>query len=861
MRSESTVRCSSWAGFCGLLIAISLTLPFAANPLHADELGALLERLDLKQLRTAHVEKVLAQTINVDAQKRLQKTLANLYVAQLDDFVESPKEFAAVVKRLEELENKVQDLTKPEILFQRLETEFRHGEFLLGNFREDRRKVSLLVQINDLFSGLAERFDALGQSCEKRIESLEKLDAGVNSLENLKTDNEIDRLSELSFRASFYAGWAFFNVGISKQDSKLGRIHFRRALESFCTFLDINPEQEVSSWDAAFLELSSTRSCQAFLGVALSYLALGQNTDADACFEMIRGPDGAPAIQNQVAFWQIQSLMEFGKPQAALELAKAYLERTDTLNAMQRGQIGLCLIRFAYGAQKRTAEHDALGILGFTILAQLKQFSLTNKLLEEYSVKLPRPSFYSDWIEGQRAYHLGEKSGLETDYLKAAQQLKAAMAQGKDIPVADLESCRYQLGWAYYKGSKFQQAADCFELVIARMARLDPNTAAVAAWLQHDCYLKQSKDNPTYTKRALAILENLVTRFPESDLTKKARLQIVKLRQTSMKAEDAVTKLKEVVGAAPNDVLSRYELCLAIYRKYVQRVQKKQDTSSVEVEIAESISELEKSTGKLSAHQKLRLALIELDLVTRNKKGSPDTIDGLISKAESAAADVDNKLLLAELHYRQFQIARDRKDQSGVSRHVAWLIENGDGTVYQRSVLVTRAQRVETDLKNSPTGDQRKRAVKDAIDVYLKLARATGYNTHSIQTNRNSRVAVSRLAALLKESGDTRGALRNLELLVKAFPTNVGYLQRYARILSAEANYGDALDYWRTLSKGLESESDAWFEAKYNMLKCLVKTDLAAAKPPLKQFVNLYEIPPDWKPRFDQLVIDSGLNL
>ena len=843
-------------GFYGLVICLGLML-IIPGPLRADDLAKLLQRLDLKQLQATHVEQRLSQTVNIEKQKQLRNQLAKLYVQQLSDFIEAPKEFARVADRLNELEGEVPDLTSPEVLFQRLEIQFRHGEHLLSKYRDDRRQVELLVEIHRVFAELADKFQALEQVCEDKIEKLENFDGGLNSLANLKADNEIDRLSEFSFRASFYAGWSFFNVGVSKQNSKLGKKSFVRALSSFCTFLDVDPEDDVSSWDRDFLELGSNRNAQAFLGIALSYLAVGQNSDADECFELLREEGTAEAIKSQLAFWQIQSMLEFGKVDDGIELANAYLANVDAMSALQRGQIALLAIRFAYASPKLTDSRSQLGLVGFKVLAQLRQFSLTKKLIEEYKVSLPTPSFYTDWIEGQRIYQDAEKSGLETDYLKAATRLQAAVLQEKDIPVVDLEGCRYQLGWSYYKGSEFQQAADCFELVIARIARLDPRTAATACWLQHDCYLKISKDNPALAKKALAVLENLVSRFPESELSKKARLQMVKLRQTSMKTEDAVSKLKEVVASSPNDLLSQYELCLANYRKYLELIRDKQETASVELEVQKNIAGLNKAANKLTAQQKLKLSLIELDIQTRTNKNDRARIDSLVTKATLAAREIDNKLMLAEFHYRQLNIAKDRKNETSVNEHIDWLMKNGDGTVYQKSVLVTRAQQVEKALKEN--GAARSATLQKAIDVYQKLAKASGYNSHSIQNNTNARVAVTRLATLMEEAGNLEGAEQNLELLVKAFPKKVSYLIKYARLLSKAKKYGQALPHWRTLVSGLTRESDNWYLAKYSVFQCLSKTSRKDAEAPLRQFLGLYDPPAPWKAKFNDLADELGI--
>ena len=112
----------------------------------------------------------------------------------------------------------------------------------------------------------------------------------------------------------------------------------------------------------------------------------------------------------------------------------------------------------------------------------------------------------------------------------------------------------------------------------------------------------------------------------------------------------------------------------------------------------------------------------------------------------------------------------------------------------------------------------------------------------------------------MEETGDWTGAQRGLEILTQAFPNKVIYLQRYARILTRNKNFDSALEYWRRLASGLKKESDDWYEAKYSVILCLAVTDPARAKPPLVQFLNLYDPPANWKPRFSDLATRLGVN-
>jgi hypothetical protein len=71
----------------------------------------------------------------------------------------------------------------------------------------------------------------------------------------------------------------------------------------------------------------------------------------------------------------------------------------------------------------------------------------------------------------------------------------------------------------------------------------------------------------------------------------------------------------------------------------------------------------------------------------------------------------------------------------------------------------------------------------------------------------------------------------------------------------AAADYAASLDCWRRLLGGVSPGSEAWLEAKYHQLACLLQTDRPTAEKVWRQFQLLYpEIKsPAWKDRFAEL--------
>ena len=105
--------------------------------------------------------------------------------------------------------------------------------FSFINVRGNRALISGHPK-QDASGAIAGPFGVVGEDLTTDQAQLEARGVGLSVLANLKADREIEQLSDISFRSSFFAGWSFFYIGISKQNSRLGRDNFVDALSSFC---------------------------------------------------------------------------------------------------------------------------------------------------------------------------------------------------------------------------------------------------------------------------------------------------------------------------------------------------------------------------------------------------------------------------------------------------------------------------------------------------------------------------------------------------------------------------------------------------------------------------------------------------
>ena len=208
----------------------------------------------------------------------------------------------------------------------------------------------------------------------------------------------------------------------------------------------------------------------------------------------------------------------------------------------------------------------------------------------------------------------------------------------------------------------------------------------------------------------------------------------------------------------------------------------------------------------------------------------------------------------AEFHYRSMQQARQEGDEPAAREHADWLVANAAGSVYELSALIASAKAADEAVR-AASGAALPPARQKALDIYRRLAAITGDSPEVISTKKNALVAHSKLADYASQTGYHAEAAEALEKILAAYPKDRGALRRAALAHQQAGDPQRALPRWRTLLAGLESESEAWYEAKYNQIVCLNQSDRDTARKVFDQFVLLHPKlgPEPWRAKFQSL--------
>jgi tetratricopeptide (TPR) repeat protein len=208
----------------------------------------------------------------------------------------------------------------------------------------------------------------------------------------------------------------------------------------------------------------------------------------------------------------------------------------------------------------------------------------------------------------------------------------------------------------------------------------------------------------------------------------------------------------------------------------------------------------------------------------------------------------------AEYQYRRLQLAQRAKDEAAAREAAAWLVEHATGTPYEMPALVVAAREADRAADEASAAERPTRAAAAAA-IYARLVAKLGDSPAVLAKTKNALAAASKLAEYDEELGRTAEAAARLARIVEAFPTDKNYLRRAGLAHFAAADYAASLDCWRRLLGGVSPGSEAWLEAKFHQIACLLQTDRPTAEKVWRQFQLLYpEIKsPAWKDRFAEL--------
>jgi tetratricopeptide (TPR) repeat protein len=827
--------------------AIACLLAVMAPPARAadeDALERLLARLGLVDLQIVHLEESLENTALPAPQRdRLAQRLADLYAERLMESTGDQVRYDALVSRVHSLLTNFPQANTAALQVMLLQADYNRAEGQIAEWIADRANQKALTDARGILERIAPQLDDRQQQLASQVDTLAgELDRMDDTDPNLTAkENEVRRMQAVLARATFFAGWANYYLGLTRESG--GAAQFRRSVEVFRKLLDVEGG-DYASHSAADLGLEVIWRARGAIGLGLAEAALGNLEGSEAIFQLLEQGAAPAEIQDQAPYWRVQGLLNAGRVDEARQYAEKKIE--GFTGGATQGKVSLCvaLVRAGFSDRNTVPELASreLGMLGVTGLAKLGQYDAAQQLLEKYNVPLEgQAGFFLEWMQGRRLFAKAQDTKQAEDYLAAAKMLEQALAQ-PDVAAATAAAghCRYELAWCYYRAGEFETAARHFEQAIAPLKSAGVDEGANAAWMAFVSYKQLAENQPQFLSAAIDVLQTLKRDFPHHEHARNADYYVARLKRSGGSPEESVRNLQKIKPTDPNYLTSRFDLCVLLQQQWAEATTPTAKATALDSLRHAAEEYLRASGARGEKERQLRVMLmVAAAALGADPVNESLAQDYLTRAAALAQAVADSNSAKAELHYRQMQLARRKDDSAASLNHARWLVEHASGSAYDLAALIEVSRDVQRRLEAASDADRGK-LHEEAFAIYTRLVERLGDSPEAARSQKNARVALARLAEHAYATGRYEDSARRLAPLLTIDPKNQDYLRQAGLANFHAGSFPEALENWRTLTLGLPRGSEEWLEAKYYQIASLEKTDREDARKTFQQLQLLY---------------------
>ncbi|MEM7756465.1 MAG: hypothetical protein AAF297_12635 [Planctomycetota bacterium] len=730
----------------------------------------------------------------------------------------------------------------------------------------------------------------------RRLEGL--VQGGSVNIDELR-ERLVDR-RRLRALASYYAGWSSAYVaGMS------GRADAARdGLRSFGVILNADVGQSPSLERLPRALLRREPVARAALGVAVCLAVVGRGEDAVDWLEELRSNTEVPeAVRDQVFDRMIEVLATEARwndldlivteARNGGSIRTIVGEAAEPLEVDEARLLAIVVLEQIAGVDPDSpvrAEAERVAAAALADLVTRGEVSHVLDLLERYgSLPLGGDGFIVRYVRGLRAYGRARDahadSGgdaerptsderIQTLYIDAAELLgQAFTSDDADGFAAERGKCGLLLGLcSYYRGA-LVRAADRFEQLAADLGAdreqatwlgLVALDAAIDASVAESA--SASDRHRTLVARRDALATLYVAEYPATD--RAATLLLRRAETAGLGDERAAEVLLAVAPGSPLYPTARRQAEARLYRvvrraageerqrqatRYFAVAQAVLDEDRAEAIGASSIAQAERVFESAS----LRARRV-LDIAFTGEQPDIAAAERAIRVLEDIAGRTGVEMSEAtrrDLAFRRLQLASARGDEDEVEVVLAQLESQGDRAAESAvRFLYNRALRA---AETAP--DDRDSTIELVRRGEAVLAAAeSGGRTSAAEMNAVRHRIASAAAWLWTKDGDTEMRDRALSLDQVSLQRGVATadaLRRLGRLAEEAGKERLALDAWRTLSAATPAGRRPWFEARFNSIRLLARTEPARAGEALTQHLALYPEggPNPWDDRFDDL--------
>lgn len=859
---------SRWNSVLPILLAFIAALLAPAGA-RADEVAAWLERHGLLRLLALHLEQQIPDTQG-DDRERLAIQLAHLYATLLETTTDTEQRID-LERRSRELIQQMREGAADELqlalqrgLYRAAERIAEDHRLRLGPDEEADRALRMLDEIVPALETLRTRLMSQLNAGQQRLSRASPGEATTLGETLRAVEQRVQSTTFLLAWSSYYRDWL---LGRSAQSG-------RRAQELFAWLLDSDtPVWEAHRVSSDLLEVEAFARTVLGMALAKSLSTSATIGDVNQWLMLLERDHVHSSVRESLPAWWL----------AAAAQVRAYSDMRRNLEQADKDmeRVPLAWIRLAAvtGLEAGT-NPDGAGLATFA-LAQLASRSELGQVLDlarRYrDIVADGSDFAAFYVRGVLAYqrarelHTDEEPTTDPEarglYEEATKEFVRAMdAHNVTQYEVAAAGCRRLIGWCHYFRGELVEARDAF---VRAAERLPPAEAPEALWMAIVSVDRLFRQGEASAGAELdELIERFLQQFPASEYAPRLVLRRSEgVREPSLELVDELLMIPEnsdVYGAARRRAAQMlYQLFRApgadrvtFGTRYLALALPLLMETPLHV-LAENQVELQAQV--IRARRILEVSLHEG--IDRHEAAvqALARLEEIRDLARVYFAEFED-----ELDYRRLILAMRTDRISDAVRLADQLWERDKDSMWAtasiRAVFREAYERMRAPRDDDEAFDDRP-VLARLFSFGERVLEEMGSDPESLAEARNYSyvMAIADAGFRLWEAGRSREiaakAMALYENLLHVRPRNADFIERFALMAEVLDRPEEALEHWRQLVTGVDSQSERWYRAKYHQIALLKTLDPRRAREVMDQHRTLRPEygPEPWRTRLREL--------
>lgn len=842
-----------------------------------------LEERDLDPLLIAHWQGKLDGAASNADRRRAASRLIELYSRQLTG---DPDSFANASRHWARLSGDFPDLMEPSLAIKVAFGEFRQALQLYHRWMQQGETAVSGAELHRRFANLAQRAESLIQATGPPFEGPAETTGEpglilggepadprpvVRLPEPVRPDGvpgETRPVAAVSLQARHLLAWSLYYQAITGVPGDSRDAGLQRAARLFADLLQIPPGRQLTELGPNRFSPDSIWWCRNLTGLATVLQAVGDDETAACGFRLLADPRVPAALRRRAAVHRFQSMYLPGQLSAAVNTVESWVVSppdqagTELWSTIAAAGLGG---RIHPGPDKL---YDRLSIAGLGKLVELNDWTSIDSLLGQTPRAVPVSGLTGHWLEGYRRLRFPRRASDGAESAVPLLQEAVRLASGNnpgltaERPFELRARCRYHLGMALFRLSRYEDAARHLDQASAVLNHADRQSAEEAAWLHCRSLQRLCRADPAWQESLAVALRDFQLQYPRSTHRGDARFMEL-VWQPGLVASDArESRLRSIEPGDPRYPQALLERGRLAHQRWSAARDRGEDTGVWAAKLVESAERLLNSSdwpSTVSADSvRLRSCLLVADVLLHEHPADPQRAATWLSRIEPFAdPEALAPELMSDYHALNLKIA-GRLGRTGSRLESArWLSRHAPTLQRRRTGWLAESELREQQWRAAADSAEAADLARQAIALCRQLTDDLPADQAIVEDPLVIQ-AMGRLASLQLETGDPAAALPQYRRLNRVQPADTAWVIGIARCCMALGRWPEAATAWQRIAAVTDHAEAGWLEARFELARCLQASGSPQAGVVVRQVWLLApDMPEPWRQRFRQL--ESGL--